>query len=394
MLAEQLSFLVWGVSLCSSFAARFFFQPAIIMKVSPWLYYGAVFAGTALLVRNFVACGRPVPKELLAKSMLGKVAVITGAAGGLGLVHAAQLYSQGCTVVVACRSLKRNEEAAEGIKKLAATNLHSNKPGEIVTKWPLDLEDLNSARTFAESFLKSGLGLDLFVMNGGLADLAGVKYAKGNKNLDHSFTINVLSHLLITERWEEKMRACNTRCVHLSSYAHTLLRPDATPDQVAQAILQSTDSSSMKAISNMGEPWPAYSLGKLVNYYHASYLVSRGIDAVALHPGICSTAFGDDMFPGAWVGSYIIPFVMAKLLAEGTTTQIFASLCDSSVIAPRDVVPAPVSSKSGGVKISKMATYMCDTAVANEQLSKIAANPEAVAKAMQACLDVLKREGF
>src|SRR3712207_1540021 len=90
----------------------------------------------------------------------GRVAVVTGANSGLGLVTARELARKGAHVVLACRNLAKGEEARRGIEALV--------PGAELTLEQLDLASLESVRAFAERFRAEHDGLDLLINNAGI----------------------------------------------------------------------------------------------------------------------------------------------------------------------------------------------------------------------------------
>src|SRR3954466_8240089 len=88
----------------------------------------------------------------------GKLAIVTGANSGLGLVTALELARHGAEVVVASRNAEKGEAAAKQIAAAAG----GPKPRVL----PLDLASLDSVRGFAQEF--SDRRLDLLVNNAGV----------------------------------------------------------------------------------------------------------------------------------------------------------------------------------------------------------------------------------
>ena len=72
----------------------------------------------------------------------GRVAIVTGANSGLGLVTARELARHGATVVLAAR---------EGKAERARAELEAAVPGAKLDPRELDLADLDSIRAFAEA---------------------------------------------------------------------------------------------------------------------------------------------------------------------------------------------------------------------------------------------------
>jgi NAD(P)-dependent dehydrogenase (short-subunit alcohol dehydrogenase family) len=90
----------------------------------------------------------------------GRVAVVTGANSGIGLVAARELARAGARVMLAVRDTAKGEAAASEIDHAV--------PGADVEVRQLDLAGLESIRTFAEQFRAEHDGLDLLVNNAGL----------------------------------------------------------------------------------------------------------------------------------------------------------------------------------------------------------------------------------
>ncbi len=99
------------------------------------------------------------------KPLSGRVALVTGANTGIGLVTARELAAQGAHVFIACRSAERAQSALERIRA------ESGNP--TVELLPLDLGDLASVRQCAQMFLARNLPLHLLVNNAGLGGQRG-----------------------------------------------------------------------------------------------------------------------------------------------------------------------------------------------------------------------------
>ncbi|HYN92168.1 MAG TPA: SDR family NAD(P)-dependent oxidoreductase, partial [Thermoleophilaceae bacterium] len=90
----------------------------------------------------------------------GRVAVVTGANSGLGLVTARELAHAGARVVLACRNLEKGRAALEEIR--------SAVPGAELELEELDLASLDSVRGLAERFRAAHDGLDWLINNAGV----------------------------------------------------------------------------------------------------------------------------------------------------------------------------------------------------------------------------------
>jgi NAD(P)-dependent dehydrogenase (short-subunit alcohol dehydrogenase family) len=141
----------------------------------------------------------------------GRVAVVTGANGGVGYPVARELARRGARVVLACRSERRGTEAC--------ARLRAEVPAAAVEFRPLDLAGLASVRDFARGF--PGDRLDLLVNNAGVMALPYRETADGFEmqiGVNHfALTGLLLPQLLATPR---------ARVVSLSSIAHLAARVD------------------------------------------------------------------------------------------------------------------------------------------------------------------------
>src|SRR5688572_10575786 len=91
--------------------------------------------------------------------MAGKVALVTGATGGIGKEIARGLARMGATVVIGARSLERGEAAAAEIAADAGS-------GSLVAM-ELDVADQASIRAFTAAFRARFPALDALVNNAG-----------------------------------------------------------------------------------------------------------------------------------------------------------------------------------------------------------------------------------
>ena len=92
----------------------------------------------------------------------GKVFVVTGSNTGIGFNTARELVRMGATVVLACRSVEKAEEAKVLILK--ETKVLDTK----VIVIQLDLCDFTSVRAFVKAFATLGLPLHGLINNAGV----------------------------------------------------------------------------------------------------------------------------------------------------------------------------------------------------------------------------------
>lgn len=138
----------------------------------------------------------------------GRVAVVTGANSGLGLIDSRELARHGAHVVMACRNVAKG--------KAAAAEISSEVPDAGLDVRELDLSSLDSVRSFA-----GGLGHDrlgLLINNAGIMMTPPEKTADG---FELQFGTNHLGHFTLTGLLLERLAAAEAaRVVTLSSIEH------------------------------------------------------------------------------------------------------------------------------------------------------------------------------
>ncbi|WP_216898267.1 oxidoreductase [Nocardia alni] len=136
----------------------------------------------------------------------GRIAVVTGANSGLGLVTASELAHRGAHVVLAVRNTAAGEEAARGI-------------GGDVEVRGIDLASLASVREFAEELAAEHPAIDLLVNNAGVV-LLGPRRTTVD-GLEMQIGTNMLGHFALTGLLLDNLSAApEARVVNLSSITH------------------------------------------------------------------------------------------------------------------------------------------------------------------------------
>ena len=136
----------------------------------------------------------------------GRVAVVTGANSGLGLVTATELARHGAHVVLAVRNTTTGEEAARRI-------------GGDVEVRELDLASLSSVRVFAAELAGDHPAIDLLVNNAGVV-LLGPRRTSAD-GFELQLATNMLGHFALTGLLLGNLAAAGeARVVSLSSITH------------------------------------------------------------------------------------------------------------------------------------------------------------------------------
>ncbi|WP_435334673.1 oxidoreductase [Haloarchaeobius sp. TZWWS8] len=201
----------------------------------------------------------------------GKTAVITGANSGLGFEATKALAAKEATVVMACRTVERGEDAA--------TEIRADHPDADLDVRQCDLADLASVQTFADEFRADYDELHLLCNNAGVMALPRQETADG---FELQFGVNHLGHFALTGHLLGILRETEgeTRVVTQSSGLHER---------------GEMDFDDLHGERDYDE-WDAYAQSKLANLLFAYELDRRLRDAgisdvlsVACHPGYAAT---------------------------------------------------------------------------------------------------------
>ncbi len=139
----------------------------------------------------------------------GRVALVTGAASGLGLETARALARAGATVLLACRTAERAEAARRQLDGEVGGSL------EIL---PLDLADLASVTAAAAEVGRRWARLDLLINNAGVMALPRQLSADG---YELQFATNHLGHFALSRALLPLLRDTpGSRVVTVTSGAH------------------------------------------------------------------------------------------------------------------------------------------------------------------------------
>src|SRR5262245_61516425 len=144
----------------------------------------------------------------------GKVAVVTGANGGLGLETARALAKAGGHVVIAAR----DQAKAAG----AEASIRADQPNASLEVIELDLGSLASIKSAAERIVAAHPSGDILVNNAGLMGIPERATADG---FEMQFGVNHLGHFALTAQlMPALLRSGDGRVVTVTSTAHHMGR--------------------------------------------------------------------------------------------------------------------------------------------------------------------------
>ncbi|WP_421733911.1 oxidoreductase [Cellulomonas sp.] len=234
----------------------------------------------------------------------GRVAVVTGATSGLGLVTATELARHGAHVVLAVRNTGAGDEVARRI-------------GGDVEVRELDLASLGSVREFAAKLTADHATVDLLVNNAGVV-LLGPRRTSAD-GLELQLATNMLGHFALTGLLLATLSAAaSARVVSLSSITHK------------RAHLDFDDLMSERDYRAS----PAYGRSKLATTLFGLELdrrlraTSSPVISVLAHPGLTRT----NLTPRAWehrgrLGRVIARggLLVTQSVEQGTLPQLLAA---------------------------------------------------------------------
>ncbi len=207
-----------------------------------------------------------------APSLDGKIAIVTGATGGLGYATALGLARQGATTILAGRNPAKGEQALARIRQ--------EIPAAKVRFEPLDLASLASTASFAAAVSARHNGIiDILVNNAGV--MAFPKRQLTQDGFEQQIGVNYLAHFALTARLKDALCAApgGGRVVSVASVAHR------------RAALGLDDFQSERSYSPMG----TYGRSKLAMLIFALELQRRAdrngwtLKSMAAHPGWART---------------------------------------------------------------------------------------------------------
>ncbi|XP_017027094.1 retinol dehydrogenase 13-like [Drosophila kikkawai] len=238
----------------------------------------------------------------------GKVFIVTGSNTGIGKEIVRELAKRGGTVYIACRDLKRCEQARLEIVR------ESNNPN--VFSRELDLNSLDSIHKFVAGFKREQDKLHVLINNAGIMRCPRRLTKDG---FESQLGVNHMGHFLLTNLLLDVLKkSAPSRIVVLSSVAHT------------KGNINFSDLNSEESYDEIA----AYSQSKLANVLFARELAKRlegsGVTVNALNPGSVNTELARDWnSPKGYFIRYVLKPLMWPILKtpkSGAQNSIYLSL--------------------------------------------------------------------
>jgi len=202
----------------------------------------------------------------------GRLAVVTGATGGIGLEIARGLARRGASLILPCRSPAKGERVAATLRAGAA-------PAASIDLVEMDLEDLSAVRRGSEAIARTAAGrlVDVLVENAGIWPQ---RYAQTRQGFEIAFGVNVLAHFVLRRQLMAAGVLKRARVAVLTGDIY-ILASACTPD-----FRWSGPLGGMRA----------YCRSKLGNLWIGAELARRSpsLEVAVVHPGVVATNLGGD----------------------------------------------------------------------------------------------------
>ncbi|WP_328615575.1 SDR family NAD(P)-dependent oxidoreductase [Amycolatopsis sp. NBC_00355] len=223
--------------------------------------------------------------------LTGKVAVVTGATGGMGRIIAADLVHAGAHVITVARDPARADAFRARIGSPAANRL------EVI---PGDLSRRADVVTAANTVLDRHDRIHLLVNN------AGAHFAEHRVSADGvemHIALDYLAAYGLTTLLDGPLRRGRARVVNVASDTLNDTRQIKLPGKPRPATLDLAGVGDLAELNPATgfAPFEAYARAKLMTvtagYALARDLAADGVTVNALHPGIVATDIIDDLVP-------------------------------------------------------------------------------------------------
>ncbi|ETV90373.1 hypothetical protein H310_14827 [Aphanomyces invadans] len=240
-----------------------------------------------------------------------KVAIVTGASSGIGLVTARELARKGCHVIFAGRS---REKTLGVIHQVARSLQTATTQLEFMH---VDLMNLTSVHAFVNAFRHRNLPLHILINNAGVM---APPFTLSNDGIESQFATNHVGHHALTTGLLPILEAsAPSRVVMVSSRAHVR----------APGIDFTNLNNAQKYFS-----WNWYSQSKLANILFARELTRQlevrnvmNVYVNVVHPGIVQTAPTTHQH---WLASLILSLFELEV-DDGAKTQLYVATSDDIV---------------------------------------------------------------
>src|SRR6478672_2680157 len=222
----------------------------------------------------------------------GKVAVVTGATGGMGQIIAVELARRGAQIVTVARSPNRAAELRERITHAVGDDRLDAIEGDLSRRSDV----LAAARIIADHHQ----AVHLLINN------AGAHFARHQLSVDGiemHVAVDYLAGYGLTALLTDPLRRGRARVVNVASDTLNDTRRLKLPGRRRPSTLDLADVTDLRALNPADRfvPFQAYARAKLMTvtagYDFARRLAPDGVTVNSLHPGLVATDIINDLVP-------------------------------------------------------------------------------------------------
>jgi NAD(P)-dependent dehydrogenase (short-subunit alcohol dehydrogenase family) len=230
-----------------------------------------------------------------------KIAIVTGATGGIGKEIARGLVKMGATVIVGARNPSKGDATVSELRKDA-------KDPNDVASMIVDVSSIASVRAFAEEFQSKHDGLDILVNNAG-AWFSDRRESVGGHEL--TLATNVIGPYLATKLLADR------------------LREGARVVNVVSSFAANYDASDLEWSKRKFDGFKTYAQSKqalrMLTWHFAEQLASKKIAVNAAAPGFVKSDFNQNAtgFVATMIGFSAKLFAVG--VAEGADTPLWVA---------------------------------------------------------------------
>jgi len=291
----------------------------------------------------------------------------------LGLESAKRLAAAGATIVLTSRNAEKGEKSVDAVKSYLKEkgSIAEDDSKSKIYSLVLNLDDLNSVKSFPKSYLKLGLGdIDVLMNNAGVMAIPDLQIT--TDGYERTFQSNHLGHFVLTSALYPYLSRKKSTIINVSSEAY-------------QFTGGKFDINNLNGQEKYG-PWSSYGLSKLSNILFTTELQRRAnenfganswLTAVTLHPGAVQTDLGryivgeekwNDLKTKGPSGFQAIALNAASkftlTVPEGASTQIFLA---SNGATNDELIPGAFYENE---KVKKLPSFATDEKSAKELWAK------------------------
>lgn len=274
-----------------------------------------------------------------------RVAVVTGATGGMGRVLASRLAEQGMRVVAVARDPRRADDLRGQIARRGGPGVLEVVVGDLSTR--------DGLRAAAGAITAAYEAVHLLVNN------AGAHYPQHGVTWDGIETHVALDYVAaygLTAHLDQQLRRGRARVVNVASDTLRDTRRVKLAGAPRPATLDPDDLTDLTRLNPASGfvPFEAYARAKLLTvtagYAQARALAADGVTLNAVHPGIVATGIVDDLVPrplrpfgGLIRRTMLTPEQGAAAALRLATAPALAGVTGRYVVRDVDTATPPVS---------------------------------------------------